>query len=116
MDGRMQRRKSKRVAIRLEIQYRAPEEKTFRVGVTDNVSEKGLKFQSPRPFPEETTLEFKMRLPGTLESLAFKGRVARVKSTGVSDRYDVGVTITEIKDTDRNKLKAKISSFNIPFA
>ena len=117
--GFLQRRKSDRADSRLEIHYRIPGEEKFTRSETLGISENGIKFSTCREFSRGEILEFKLRLPGVFSSsgfVNFRGKVVWSKRIDTSERYEIGIAITEITEADRKQLRAKADSSRLPFA
>ena len=101
-----ERRKYARVPTNLYVGYSVPGIETQEAGLflTKNVSGGGLLIESLKEISVGTILNLSVHLPTTPFPLPAKGRVVRVRKTRPYGRYDIGLSLVEISERDRQKL------------
>ena len=82
-------RATRRYPIRLDVEYRLPNEKRTGSGTTLNVSSGGILFQTEEPLPAVGTIEISLKWPFALDGgcalkLVMRGKIVRRDSTGIA--------------------------------
>ena len=101
-----ERRKYTRFQTNLYITYSLPgkEARDASVFITKNMSGGGILFESLREITVGTVFDLFIHLPTTPYPLTAKGKVVRVENTRSYGRYDIGMSIVEIFEKDRQEL------------
>ena len=77
-------------------------------GKTGNISEGGLLFECTELIPVGSFLEIKLFLPEQKEPLIVKGKVVRIEEVVYQKKYDVGVSFSQMFQTEKDILLSHI--------
>jgi hypothetical protein len=99
----MENRKSERLTLRLPIFYTL-DPNTPWIGpiVLDDIGGGGLKFESNKPIPKDTSLQLKIDLPDGNSPILFKGVVTWGRQSSPS-HWDIGIKFHKMKHRDRQR-------------
>ena len=107
----MQRRKYRRIEAELRVEYAvegSPSQKATLQTYTKNVGAKGICFSVSEDIALNTILSLKIYLPDKKGPIEAKGSVVwkgKFTSLDTSVRYDVGVDISQISESDERRLR-----------
>jgi twitching motility protein PilT len=113
----IERRKAYRLPVQLKIKYVVANvsggaSETF-LGVTKNISESGLLFESGSQIPLDAALSISISMPGLPPQLIeLQAKVVRIDKIAPS-QYDIGVNFIEVPDAKREIIKIRVERMNL---
>lgn len=100
----MDKRQYWRFNINLEVQCRILESvKPYKITLSEDMSEKGIRFNLPEYIAPNTRLELVIKLPGESAPIMVIGRVVWVRRDVRGKFFSTGIDLVYIRDEDKQR-------------
>lgn len=120
-----EKRKFKRFDAYMSVRYQVPNSTEGQgIALSKDLSREGLKFNSPTPLPEGTTVDLELDIPDDPKPIRTTGKVVWTESKQGQDQgFDVGVRFVLMDPVDKFRaldyaynhwLETKVNDFSDP--